>query len=353
MLFLSPTESETWRSLAGEIERGSLGPDCDCSAVRANLLPAFRYFIAARLATSGTEALGRRWAAAGALEETGGMFSNGFLTSFLERHGGRLVMPAVAFADPRPFVHFAGIPMMQAARRRFVEDCGRSLPRFPHPLRIMDIGCGNGALVAALLCHLREAGKVEEIGEILLIDPSPAMVELARNTVAESFPRELIRTATSRFETLSDRITGRYDVALSSLAYHHLPWEKKRLHLERLRESIDHLLIFEVDANHDTPELHSPEMALSVYQSYGAVIDFVYAYDAPVEVVIACVDSFLMTEAVSLLTQARGVRTDYHMLRTQWRALLSESLGSAFSCLCDATCHGDDHMDLFTLHYGR
>jgi hypothetical protein len=40
-------------------------------------------------------------------------------------------------------------------------------------------------------------------------------------------------------------------------------------------------------------------------------MDFVFSHDAPVEVALACIDLFLMTEAVSLLTQPRGVRSDY------------------------------------------
>ncbi|HRU07001.1 MAG TPA: hypothetical protein P5137_14640, partial [Candidatus Brocadiia bacterium] len=118
-------------------------------------------------------------------------------------------------------------------------------------------------------------------------------------TVGKEFPPSVIQTVTSRIEDCSDQIGGRYDVALCSLSYHHMPIEVKRKHLERLKEHFDHLVIFEVDANNDTPELFSPELAVSVYQSYGRIIDFVYAHDAPVEVAQGCVDCFLMTEEIS------------------------------------------------------
>ena len=47
---------------------------------------------------------------------------------------------------------------------------------------------------------------------------------------------------------------------MSSLAYHHMPLEDKRVHLARLKPWIDHFLLFEMDANNDTPDLYSPEL---------------------------------------------------------------------------------------------
>ncbi|MDQ1256614.1 MAG: hypothetical protein QG656_1212, partial [Candidatus Hydrogenedentes bacterium] len=166
-------------------------------------------------------------------------------------------------------------------------------------------------------------------------------------------PEDVIRTATTRIENFSDAIDHKYDIALSSLAYHHMPLETKLMHLEKMRQWIDHFIIFEIDANNDTPELHTPELALSVYQSYGKIMDFVFAHDAPMEVVIPCIDSFLMSEAVSLLTQARGVRNDYHALRGQWHDVFMRGLGKDFTCLSDSTCYGDEYMCLFTMHYGK
>ena len=108
-----------------------------------------------------------------------------------------------------------------------------------------------------------------------------------------------------------------------------------------------------MDANNDTPECSSPELSLSVYQSYGRIMDFVYAHDAPVGVVTDCIDAFLMTEVISILTEPRGIRTDYHMLRTQWHDLFSAVLCPEFSLRSDSACYADEYMTLFTMHYGR
>jgi len=132
-----------------------------------------------------------------------------------------------------------------------------------------------------------------------------------------------------------------------------MPYEIKMIHLKNLAPWIDHFIVSELDANNDTPELFSPELALSVYQSYGRLIDAVFAHDAPIEVAQACVDKFLLAEEVSLLTQPRGERTEYHMLRRQWRQLLEEGLGPDFACWCDSTAYANEYLDFFTMHYGR
>ena len=116
---------------------------------------------------------------------------------------------------------------------------------------------------------------------------------------------------------------------------------------------IDHFLLFELDANHDTPDLFSPELAFSLYQSYGRIIHNAFSDDTPLEVAVDSVDSFLMTELVSMLTEPRGVRTDYHMLRSQWHSLFQEVLCPEFSLRCDSSAYADEYVTLFTMHYGR
>jgi len=353
MLLLSGTEKATWNRLGEDAVLRKSGPDEFNGAVRPNLLPFFRFFVATRHAAADNGDLADAWLQAGTMEEGDGLFMNTFLLGFLKRQGNRLIMPAIPFQDPRPFVHFSTVPNMQTARENFIKHCRHSLPRIGHPLKIMDIGCGNGQLLASLLLGLREEGTIDDIGEILLVDPSPAMVELAQRTVGEHFPPSRIKTVNSRIQDLTAKLDTRYDIALSSLAYHHMPMERKQTHMRRLREWIDHFILFELDANNDTPEMGSPDLAVAVYQCYGRVIDFVLSHDAPIDVALASVDSFLMTEAVSFFIQPRGVRTDYHMLRTQWYELFTEQLGPEFTCLGNSTAYGDEYLDLFTIHFGH
>jgi SAM-dependent methyltransferase len=353
MLFLGPNEARTWSKLAGHI---LMSPDESVSVnehIRPGLIPAFHYYIGTILLSKGIDRPGRKWISEGMAGEQGGLFSNAFLSSYLGRNNGRLVIPEAIFADPAPYIHFAGTPVLMDSRAGFRTHCVRALPRYPKPVKIMDIGCGHGMVLADLLLELQNSGIIAGVEEILLIDPSEAMLKLARENTARAFPDARILVSQARIEALSDKIDGHYDLALASLSYHHMPYETKLLHLRKLKNQVGSFILFELEANNDSPEMHSPELALSVYQSYGALMDFVFAHDAPVELAISSIDRFLMSEAIYFFIEPRGKRTDYHMLRSQWHQVFSEGLGKDFSCLCDSTCFGDENIGLFTMIYSK
>lgn len=353
MLFLSDLEKLIWADYAQTIIGNQAKPDEYVGKVRLNLQSAFYYYIGTLLAAQGQNGRSIEWLHAGTLCEEEGLYSSTFLMGFLHRHEGRMILPAVVFEDPRPYIHFTHVPAMEQARHRMVIQFVHSLPAFDHPISFMDIGCGDGALTVMLLSHLEKSGIIPGFSEILLVDPSPAMVNLAKKNVETAFPGVAVITENARIQDCSISIDHRYDIAMSSLAYHHMPVEDKRIHLARIKPWIDHFLLFEMDANNDTPQIYSPDLALSVYQSYGRIIDFVFAHDAPVEVAINCVDSFLMTELISILTEPRGERSDYHMLRTQWNDLCESTLCPEFTLRSDSICYADEYLALFTLHYGR
>lgn len=353
MLFLSETEKSSWAAHARAIIRNKANPDEYEGKVRSNLQSAFYFYIGTLLAAQGQNKRGDDWLHAGTLCEEKGLLSSTFLVGFLERHGGKMIQPAVVFEDPRPFIHFSQVPPMKHARLQMVHQFASSLPAFDHPIRFMDIGCGDGALTVKFLLHLIDSGKVPGFSEILLIDSSPAMIALAQKNSEYAFPGVHIITENARIQDCSASINHRYDIVMSSLAYHHMPVEDKRVHLARIKPWMDHFLLFELNANHDTPELYSPELAFSIYQTYGRIINFVFALDAPADVQMECVDLFWMTELVSMLTEPRGIRSDYHMLKTQWNELFETILGPEFTLRSDSTCYADDYVELFTLHYGR
>lgn len=290
MLFLSDQEQREWAGYAEEICRDLPPPGSYDAKIRSNLVPAFHFYIATFLAAKGAGGQALPWLETATLAEEDGLFCCAFLLGFLKRHNSRLVMPAKVFEDPRPFIHFTTVPMMKDARRQFVRQCTHSLPVFDAPVRFMDIGCGDGALTVAVLSELLESKKIPGIREILLVDPSPAMAALAEKTVRAAFPEAGISIENGWIQDCSGTIDRKIDIVLSSLAYHHMPVEDKRIHLARLKPWIDHFILFEMDANNDTPGLFTPALALSVYQSYGRIMDFVYSHDAPVEVVNDCID---------------------------------------------------------------
>ncbi len=353
MLLLSKQEQREWKLLAQRIINEAARPFPVDGYIRPGLIPAFHYYAGTWLLSENLHAAGNAWVTAGISGEQGGLFSNSQLASYLGRNQGRLSVPEVIFADPGPYIHFASTPLISESRISFRSHCVSALPGYQQPLRIMDIGCGHGAVLIDLLTELRNAGRITGIGEILLIDPSEGMLKMALENVSAAFPETRLNTIRARFEELSGKIQGYYDIALASLAIHHMPFETKLDHLRKLKDRIDLFLLYELDANNDTPDLHSPDLALSVYQSYGSMIDAIFANDAPIELALASIDRFLMSEAVYFFTLPRGKRTDYHMLRSQWHEVFGEGLGSGFSCLCDSMCYADGNLGLFTMIYGK
>ncbi|MCK5843570.1 MAG: class I SAM-dependent methyltransferase [Victivallales bacterium] len=354
MLFLTKNEIESWRKMGEEILRDKLTPN-NFNNLNLNEfhLPIFRFYAGCMLAANKLEELAKPWLSLGAIEESENLMTNAFLAAFLERQNGNFIMPAVVFEDPAPYIHFGTIPAIKTSRENLIAHSSDSLPSFSKPISYVDIGCGDGSLTIDLLTHWRDAGVFSEIKEILLVDASSAMLEKAQETLSESFPKNIINVLNDRIENVSDQITGHYDIALSSLAYHHLTWENKVTHMRKLKNHFDHILIFDLDANNDIPELGSPELAVSVYQSYGRLINNVFEHDAPVKTAQLCVDSFLMVELVSLMSEIRGTRNDYHMLRYQWHQLFQSTLGSEFTLLADTTPYADEFLDLFFVHYGK
>jgi SAM-dependent methyltransferase len=239
------------------------------------------------------------------------------------------------------------------ARQQLIAHAVASLPKFGRAMRFIDLGCGDGALTRELLQALCASGHAQGIEEILIIDASANMLTLARQGLTAAFPEARITAIEGRAEAVIDQIPRSYDVLLSSLAWHHMPYQIKEQLARSLGQCVHHILLYEVEANHDTPELHSPALAVSLYQVYGGIIKLVMDHPAPQEVIEACIDRFLVGELVSLLTQPRGIRSDYHMLRRQWHQLFMDGLGADFECLGDITCWSDSEIDLFLLHYGR
>lgn len=351
MIFLSKNEVREWTRLGQDaLDKEDL-PETAFDKIRPGLLPHFHYFIGTLLASKGKIEEGKNWLRNGSKNEP--VPGNSYLLSYIERHGNKLAMPQITFSDPRPFVHFTTVPEIIKARDNFTRICGATLPKFSHPIKIIDIGCGNGMLLVGLLRSLINIDRAESVGEILLIDPSEKMLELSQQNLKRDFPDSKIIVRHNSLQDVSCNIESHYDIAMSSLAWHHMPFETKLAQARNLSKCVDNFLLFELSANHDTPEQYSPELAISIYQTFGRGTGLILAHDAPKEVAQMSVDYFLMTEIISLLTQTREKRNDHHMLKHQWHKLFTEGLGTGFTCLSDSICYSDPNIEYFSLHYGR
>lgn len=354
MLFLTNDEINEWNALGEKVLAGDFTADgFDKAEIGERRAAMFRFYAGCLLAAKGRESEAKGWFAAGALEESEDMMTNAFTAAFLERQNDQFVMPATVFEDPAPYIHFGTTPAIKSSREKLLRHSADSLPVFKGPFSYLDIGCGDGSLTAALLTYWRDHGVFTDVKKITLLDASAGMLAKARETIEPLFGEGVVDTINGRIENITADVTGHYDVALSSLAYHHIPWDLKVDRLQTLKDHFDHFIIFELDANNDFPELFSPELAASVYQSYGRIIDFVFQHDAPIQTAEMCVDCFLMTELVSLMTELRGKRNDYHMLRRQWHELFQTVFNGDLVPMAETTPFGDEHMDLYMIHYGR
>lgn len=350
MLFLSAAESEQWSGMA----RSALSAAPDPTRALAEVRPALRshcaWHVGAVLAAHGRLDAARGWLRTGARDEP--VPGNACLLGYVDHHGGLRPPGEATFDDPFPYVNFSTTPELLHARANFADYGAASFPGTTRPLRIVDLGCGDGSLTRALLETLLRRGCIPAVGEVLLVDTSERMLALARAAHAEAFPGARVEAWRDRIEGATARIGAGWDLAVSGFAWHHMPWDEKLRVARRLATAVDHVMLFEVEGNHDLPEMHAPELSVSLYQVYGGGARFLLAGARP-DVAQASVERFLFAEVVSSLTEPRGRRTEYHMLRSQWLELLADGLGTGFSRRADHTCHADGQVEIFMLHHGR
>jgi tRNA (cmo5U34)-methyltransferase len=88
------------------------------------------------------------------------------------------------------------------------------------PRRVLDLGCGDGLLLAAVLEAFPQA---EGVG----VDYSPPMLEQARTRLAALGARAAAAEADLATPAWRDAVQGPFDAVVSGFAIHHLPDDRK------------------------------------------------------------------------------------------------------------------------------
>ena len=127
--------------------------------------------------------------------------------------------------------------------------------------RVLDVGCGSGRLTLAAQSW------VGENGEAVGIDPSPEMIEVARQNAKRAGSKAKFELGLAESLPFPD---GSFDVVLNRLMLHHLPEDLKQRGLAEMRRVLKpgrHLPSCGLraaqvgPATHDRGESHDPDGA--------------------------------------------------------------------------------------------
>ncbi len=184
---------------------------------------------------------------------------------YLERRaGGQRDVPYAAgdTADgPAAFDAFVNgggnVPLYQAVSSALTAAHRRQADALGHPIRLLDIGVGNGR---ALLPALSDA-----VGEIHVIEPSDGML---REFVAALTTRGL--TPTVQAATAQDALANtrdRWDVVEATFSLHSIPPKDRIETLARLRGRCKKLLVVEFDVREFEHDL-APERVLAFQEGF-------------------------------------------------------------------------------------
>ena len=91
----------------------------------------------------------------------------------------------------------------------------------PDPRRVLDVGCGTGALLRKVADRFPRA-------DLTGVDPAPGMVEAARKSWCGDRPARFVRAAAEAlpFEN------GEFDLVMSTVSFHH--WQDQRAGLREI-----------------------------------------------------------------------------------------------------------------------
>lgn len=199
-----------------------------------------------------------------------------------------------------------------------------------HPT-ILDIGAGNGVLIAEIVNALARRLNLQSV-HLILLDPSASMIDSAAAYCRANIRIPVcITTIMGKAEELS---TEPLDIMQTKMpiwfinaaaSLHHMPHEVKGPTLQKLSALSRLCLITEFEANNDLPDADTPEYVYSVVQHKGYYLDDVLHCGADAEGVKLCIDEFVLAEALVMLSNERAHRIDYHATASQWLNIAERS----------------------------
>lgn len=196
---------------------------------------------------------------------------------------------------------------------------------------ILDIGPGNGVLITDIINSLARTMGLRE-ATLILLDQSAGMIDSAVVYCRENaiIPVHLV-TIEEKIQSLDNKQVATLRAACpiwfvnASASLHHMPEDVKGKTLRMLSELSQFCLLTEFEANNDVPEEDTPEFVFSVVQHYGYYLEDVLNCGADPEEIKACIQEFLLAEALTMLANDRDHRVDYHTTAERWSQVAESS----------------------------
>jgi hypothetical protein len=190
---------------------------------------------------------------------------------------------------------------------------------------ICDIGPGNGILLNDILGELFRIYQMPCV-KIVLVEMSQNMLEATVKQLTSRWGERLqCSTILGKIQDISaeklqnETTKDGFWFIMGSASLHHLPRHLKREVLQSLATITPRLVVTDFVANHDLPEMNSPELIYSVSNFYGYILDDVWK--TPSESASRkwqAICDFFLTEAIHMLTKPRLERIDYHASLELW-----------------------------------
>jgi len=240
------------------------------------------------------------------------------------------------FKSAAPYDIYSRTEFFQIHQARAIQNTIKILENIPppdseSPATIIDIGPGNGSLIAKIVNEIASVHQFNSI-RLVFVDPFEDMLKTASEYCKENIEvqTEIITICCKIQEITTEQVelikqnTPVWFIN-AALSIHHMPWEQKIPMLKQLRTFSPHLVLTEVDWNHDLPEKDSPELIFSVAKSYGIFCKDIFKLPVSEKDKKLCLYLFPISEAINIIKQDRLNRIDFHTPITEWKKIAKEA----------------------------
>ncbi|OQX81433.1 MAG: hypothetical protein B6D64_02070 [Bacteroidetes bacterium 4484_276] len=204
-------------------------------------------------------------------------------------------------------------------------------PRSDVPVTILDVGVGNGVLLAKIVNEIAPLYNIK-VMRLIFIDPFEDMLKKAVGHCKQNINiKTEITTICCKVQDISESQINLIQqmkpiwFVNAALSVHHMPREAKVPMLKQLKWLSPNLLLTEVNWNHDLPEKGSPELIYSVANNYANFCKDILYLPVTEKEKKLCLYHFPLAEAINIIKQERASRIDYHTPIEEWKKIGREA----------------------------